>query len=93
MASVVQNGRLNDSSTPKGQFREFPRASWLIEEVGSYTYVGKTGVGLSELTGSPIWQIIRILNDDGTGVSEVKWAAGADRFDNIWDNKETLVYR
>lgn len=90
MADIVVNGRLNDYLKPIYSYVGKPPVSIKIIETEDYCYVGKTAVGLSNLTDQPIWQILRIeFIGNETNVTR---ADGNDLFDNIWDNVEALVY-
>ena len=91
MADIVVKNRLNRSLEPDGKFVEFPRATIRCEEVNDITYVGRTSLGLLALTGSPIWQLIRV--EESGGDTKVLWADGNDLFDNIWDNRASLTYK
>lgn len=51
------------------------------------TYIGNAVIGSAEA--SAVWQIKRL--DATTGLVKL-WADGADAFDQVWDNRESLSY-
>jgi len=53
----------------------------------SITYVGKAVPGTS--TASPLWQIRKI---DQTSGMIITWAGSSDSFNNVWDDRLTLIY-
>jgi len=61
----------------------------LVDDVGGgVTYVGEANPGTATYTNT--WRI-RQITEVGADVS-VLWADGNDNFDNIWDNRASLVY-
>jgi hypothetical protein len=57
---------------------------------GSYFYRGDADVGSSG--SDPVWRIRKVfLNSNNNGINIV-FADGDTNFDNIWDNRATLVY-
>lgn len=50
-------------------------------------YIGKAVTG--SLTSDAVWQIKRI--DDNSGIV-ITWADGDDNFNNVYDNREALIY-
>ena len=50
-------------------------------------YVGSAAIGSSGA--SPVWRIKRI---DGFTDLEIRWAGGTTSFNNIWDNRASLIY-
>ena len=74
------------------------RASWglrqdqllvaKIDDLGSTIYIGYAAPGA--LTADASWKIMR-MSVSGT-VTTVQWADGNDGFDNIWDNRASLLY-
>ena len=56
----------------------------------SITYVGKAFVASDGDKSRPIWQILKIT-ETGTSTS-VTYADGDVKFDNIWNDRETLSY-
>lgn len=51
------------------------------------TYLGKAIPGSAN--GDPVWQIQKI---DETAGTVITWADGNDNFDNIWNNRASLIY-
>lgn len=60
----------------------------LLDDQGAISYVGKAS--LNSATNSAVWQI-RKISQDGTVLS-ILYADGDDSFDNVWDNRASLVY-
>ena len=57
---------------------------------GTY-YVGKAVIGSA--TSAAVWQIKRIQVIDTPPIDvDIGWADSDPSFDNIWDNREALVY-
>lgn len=54
---------------------------------GNISYVGRSAVG--SIDGDPVWQIKMI--DETVGVI-ITFADGDADYDNIWDNRELLIY-
>jgi hypothetical protein len=61
----------------------------LLDEDGSYTYVGKAAVGSSEA--SAVWRIFR-LDESSSPDSELRYADGVSTFTKIWNNRATYTY-
>lgn len=58
------------------------------EDVGSnIAYLGLAAIDSN--TADPVWQIKKL--DYTTGVV-VRWADGNSNFDNVWDDRTTLLY-
>lgn len=55
------------------------------------TYVGKANMNSDGDQSRPIWQIMRII-EVGEAAS-IKYANGDVKFDNVWDNRESLEYK
>lgn len=53
----------------------------------SVTYIGKAEIGTA--TSAPRWAIQKM---DETGNLSITWADGNAEFDNVWDNRASLVY-
>lgn len=53
------------------------------------TYIGKIESGSITDTDQDIWRIYKL--DETTNV-DLTMADGDDKFDNIWDNRESLSY-
>lgn len=51
------------------------------------TYIGKALIGTSSADND--WAIQKM---DETGDLIITWADGNDNFDNVWDNRASLVY-
>ncbi len=51
------------------------------------TYVGKAEIGTA--TSADEWQIFKIDESSGTVIT---WADGDEKFDNVWDDRESLTY-
>jgi hypothetical protein len=65
------------------------RAVRFDESTASLWYLGLSYPGAS--TSTPTWQIRRIILGPG-GDLIVEWADGDVEFDNVWDNRGSLVY-
>lgn len=61
----------------------------LVDEDGSYTYVGKAPVGSSEASAS--WRIFR-LDETASPDTEIRYADGVSTFTKIWNNRATYTY-
>ena len=59
-----------------------------VDSEGSTTYLGYADPGTA--TSSALWAIKRIV-ETGKDVS-ITWADGDNSFNNIWDDRLTLVY-
>jgi len=59
-----------------------------VDSVGNTTYIGYAEPGT--VTSAPTWAVKRII-ESGQDVS-ITWANGDFNFDNIWDNRLTLIY-
>jgi len=55
------------------------------------TYVGKGILNSDGDTSRPIWQIMRII-ENGNDAS-IKYADGDVKFDNVFDDRESLTYK
>lgn len=82
MADIVTNNSLDESFIKKFQVVDKPKLSTRVYSSGSYTYVGKTSIGLSNYTTESIWQIKRIYSLGSDTL--ISWADGNDLFDNKW---------
>lgn len=60
----------------------------LLDDQGAVSYVGKAALNSS--TNTPVWQI-RKISQNGTVLS-ILYAEGNDNFDNVWDDRASLVY-
>jgi len=61
----------------------------LVDEAGSgITYIGYAPPGTQ--SSAAYWQIKR-MTEVGTEII-IEWADGNDNFDNIWNNRASLVY-
>ena len=60
----------------------------ILDDQGEISYVGKAA--LSSTTNAAVWQI-RKLSQVGTVLS-ILYADGDDSFDNVWDDRASLVY-
>lgn len=58
------------------------------EASATVSYAGKAVPG--SITSAAVWQICRITTTGADFV--VEWADGDNLFDNIWDNRASLVY-
>lgn len=54
----------------------------------STTYIGESAITIA--TSSPFWRI-RKISVSGT-VSSILWADGDENFDNVWDDRTSLLY-
>jgi len=61
----------------------------LIDESGSFTYVGKAQAGSTESSAS--WRIYRIDESSSPDI-EIRYADGVVTFNKIWDNRATYSY-
>lgn len=77
MASIVQKNPVKP-----------PRATFIDEYDSTTTYIGKAKIGADG--GDAVWQIRKIFVN-GT-VTQVLWADGDNRYNNIWDNRTILSY-
>lgn len=59
-----------------------------VATTGGTTYVGQAAIGSA--TSQAVWQIMRIVVA-GTDVA-ITWADSDNNFDNIWDNRASIVY-
>ena len=54
----------------------------------SLTYIGEAAI--ASLPSDPVWRIKKL---ETTGsVLSITWADGNNAFDNIWDNRSSLIY-
>ena len=60
----------------------------LIDEQGAVSYIGKALP--KSATSSPVWQIKKLTQTET--LLSVVFADGNDNFDNVWDNRASLVY-
>lgn len=60
----------------------------IVDESGTYTYVGKAAVGSS--TAGAVWQIKRIDESADPDVSILY--AGTGAFDQVWDDRAVATY-
>lgn len=91
MGNLVENNRLKMSLVPDGKFVVFPAQSVKTIKTSEYTYIGLTGVGLSEHTDKAIWRLFRIKETDTEDL--VQWADGNDHYDNVLDDYATKNYK
>ncbi len=70
-----------------GATRE-PELVTKIDEIGQTTYIGTAKLGVADSAAK--WQIRRI-NRVGTA-TDIQYADGNRRFDNIWENRTILTY-
>lgn len=57
----------------------------------TYQYLGEASFGA--LTSSPIWRITRLTySGTDSSIVTVEFADGNDEYDNIWDNRASLIY-
>lgn len=66
-----------------------PTAVRVAEKSGdtNITYVGDAKVGTASSAAE--WRIMEIDETSGTVIT---WADGDEKYDNIWDNRESLTY-
>ncbi|MCI0346614.1 MAG: hypothetical protein L0221_14400 [Chloroflexi bacterium] len=57
--------------------------------VSGVQYVGQAQPG--SLTDDPVWAIMR-LTYASSDLSAVEWAAGANKFNQVWDSRAALTY-
>lgn len=60
----------------------------LIDEQGAVSYIGKALP--KSVTSAAVWQIKKLTQTDT--LLSVVFADGNDNFDNVWDNRASLVY-
>ena len=65
-----------------------PTKAIAIDEVGAVTYIGMAKVGTAPDVER--WQIRRITKTGNVTLFE--YADLNDRYDNVWDNRASLVY-
>lgn len=53
-------------------------------------YMGKAIAGAN--TGSPVWQIKKIIYDTSNNVSGIYWASGDTTFKFVYNDRETYSY-
>lgn len=58
-----------------------------LDEVGSLTYIGEAATG--SLGADAVWRIKRI--DESSGLV-ITWADGSAAFDQVWDDRASLIY-
>lgn len=56
---------------------------------GNLIYIGKALTSM--LTSQAVWQIMN-LSYTGSNLTQIMWADGDQKFDNIWDNRASLSY-
>ena len=63
-----------------------------VDNVGGANpiYVGLAAPGTA--TSLAKWQIRKLSYDGGGNVASILYAAGADHFDQVWDNRAALSY-
>lgn len=66
---------------------EFSNYAVRLDTVGDITYVGKGAIGANSALA--VWRIMKL--DETIGMI-MMYADGNDNFDNVWDNRESLVY-
>lgn len=91
LSDVSEHGRVGNIITGRA-FKYVslaPHAVRVAEDAGdsNIQYVGKAGLGSA--TGDAVWQIKRIDSTSGTVIT---FADSDDKYDNIWDNRESLTY-
>lgn len=59
-----------------------------VDSVGTTTYLGYADAG--SLTSAAVWAVKKIV-ETGSDVS-ITWADGNVNYDNVWDNRLTLIY-
>jgi len=57
-----------------------------FDEGATYTYIGEALPG--SLVGDAVWRVKRLTNADTT----ILWADGDSSFDNVWNDRASLVY-
>jgi len=65
-----------------------PRAIYVDQLSDGTAYIGIAKPGASGA--SAIWQIRKLVNS-GT-VTQILWADGNEKFDNVWNNRTSLSY-
>lgn len=59
------------------------------EAQGLQEYIGEAEPGSA--TSAAVWRIRKLVYS-GTQLTEILWADGNTKFDNIWDNRASLSY-
>lgn len=57
---------------------------------GNLIYVGKAAPGTAK--SASFWQIMKLTYDISDNLTDIQWADGDKKFDNIWDNRASLSY-
>lgn len=90
---VVDNGELTDYAVKtldtggaKVQFFTPESFAVRIDEGAAYTYIGHALPGTA--TAGAVWRIQRLTVANNT----IEFADGNANFDNIWDNRASLLY-
>lgn len=90
MGNEVKDGQLNPIFLSNVQNMGLVPYSIKVETNSGHTYIGKTGVGLSDKTDLPIWQIMKV---EVSGFNTtIKYADGNLNFDNVFEDYLTLDY-
>lgn len=83
--------KVRATETPDGQIQHLRsdlEAAYkvAVDEGATYTYIGHAEPGTA--TAASAWRIKRLTNSN----SSVVWADGDGDFDNVWDDRVSLVY-
>lgn len=61
------------------------------EANGSTSYIGEADIASSGT--AAVWRIRRVIEDTAAGtITTITWADGDSKFNNVWDNRGTIVY-
>ena len=57
---------------------------------GNLIYFGKAAKGTSKAAAA--WAIASLSYDADSNLTDIQWAAGNTRFDNVWNDRTSLSY-
>ena len=91
---TVSNAPLTDYAVKTTQDAEGKHLQHLIsgalairlDEGATYTYIGEALPGV--VNADAAWRVKRMTNADNT----IVWADGDSSFDNVWDDRASLIY-
>lgn len=76
---------INNSSGGGGSFKD---KLLQVDTVGNTNYLGYATAG--SVTSGAVWAIKRVVETGNNVV--ITWADGTKDFDNVWDNRTSLIY-
>jgi hypothetical protein len=95
---IEENGLLNDLKTAATNLqnvvssidsKNFYQPLMIDKSGANVVYRGYASVGTP--TKSPLWAIEKVTS--AKSIETHTWADGDMKFDNVWDNRETLIYK